>query len=91
MLPTDRETPVQRHRIALDDLVEHVERTASGVEVVLGEDLEPVDLRGAGQDRPKVDGPEAYADSKIVDTESIHECRGRDPMEGRDPTVGSKA
>ena len=61
------------YRIALGQLVQDVEWTATGVHEVLREDLEPVDLGVAGKNVIEVRGAKSDADPKI----------------GQIPTIGS--
>src|SRR6185295_17722361 len=56
---------VERHRVALHHLVEHVQGPTAGIEEVLGQDLEPVDGWMLGEDVAEVDGAEAYPDPEV--------------------------
>src|SRR6185436_18950995 len=63
---------VQRHREALDDLVEHEERPAARVHEVLGKHLEPVERGLARQDLSEVYGAQPDAGSEVGQAEAIH-------------------
>ena len=56
--------PVQGERIALAEAHEVVQRLAAGDQVVLGEHLEPVDVRAFREHRLVVIDPEAEAESE---------------------------
>ena len=63
---------VQRHRVALGDLVEDPQRAAPGVHEVLRQDLEPVDGRAPGEDVAEVDRAQADADAEVGEIPAIH-------------------
>jgi hypothetical protein len=66
---------VQHDRIALGHAVEDPERPALRVHEVLGEDLEPVDLRPLLQDVAEVHGPQADADAEVRKVEAVRQVR----------------
>ncbi len=64
---------MHHHRVALGDLVDDEERPATGVEVVLGEDLEETDLRLFRQDVGVVGGSQPDAEAEIGQVPSVRQ------------------
>ena len=62
------------HRIPLRKLPQHLPRTAAGIHEVLGDDLEPVHRRLLLQDMPKVDAPQANAETEMGEIETGQVC-----------------
>jgi hypothetical protein len=62
---------MHHHRIALDDFVEHRQRLSAGDHVVLGNDLEPVDVRIALEDVAVMRRPQTQTKAEIGRTFAV--------------------